>query len=47
MGGRVCDPRKLFPRTPLGLELTMGVPEFAPEVVAKLLACSPDIDEKA
>jgi hypothetical protein len=47
MGVEVTNPRKLFPGTPLGLELMVDVSEFGQRVVAKLLACSPNLDEGA
>jgi hypothetical protein len=47
MGVKVSSPSKLFPRTPLGLGLTMRLSELGPKVVAKLLASSPGLDEEA
>jgi hypothetical protein len=47
MGVKVSSPSKLFPRTPLGPGLTMKLSEFGERVVAKLLACPPNLNEKA
>jgi hypothetical protein len=47
MDVEVSSPGKLFPRTPLGLGLTMRLSELGQRVVAKLLACSPNLNEKA
>lgn len=47
MDAEVSCPSNLFPRTPLGLGLTMRLSEFGRRVVAKLLACSRNLDEKA
>jgi hypothetical protein len=47
MDVEMSNPRELFPGTPLGLELMVDVTEFGQRVVAKPLACPPDLDEKA